>query len=304
MLKDIFYWVFNMSITATVTGLIIMLISLIPRLPKRFSVILWGIPFLRMALPVGLNARYNLMTLLSKFTAKTVIIYQPSEETAFSMTNFTMAADSYFPVVYKVNLLDSVFSVAAIVWVAVASVILLILIILYYTTVRELKDAVHLTDNIYLSEKVTSPGVYGVIKPKIVLPQMYVPEDMRYVVMHEKTHIRRCDNFLRIAALTLTAIHWFNPFAWLFLKKYMSDSELACDECVLAKLDAHGAKEYANMLLNAEESKNTLVSAFGGAKIYTRVKNILSFKRMTYLAAAAFFLMIAGIFYTLLTNAG
>ena len=45
MAREIFCWVFNMSITAGLTGSIVLLLRLLPRLPKRFTVLLWSIPF-------------------------------------------------------------------------------------------------------------------------------------------------------------------------------------------------------------------------------------------------------------------
>ena len=103
MLHEIFYWVFNMSIMATITGAFVMLIRLVKKIPRRLTVFLWAIPFLRMILPFGVNSPYSLMSLLSKFTTKTVIVYQPVENLDFSMINSVMAADSYFPLIYKVN---------------------------------------------------------------------------------------------------------------------------------------------------------------------------------------------------------
>lgn len=64
MLKEVFYWIFNMSITASITGVLVMLIRSAKKFPKRLAVILWLIPFLRMTIPFGLNSQYNLMSLL------------------------------------------------------------------------------------------------------------------------------------------------------------------------------------------------------------------------------------------------
>lgn len=44
-------------------------------------------------------------------------------------------------------------------------------------------------------------------------------------------------------------------------------------------------------------------SAFGGAKIRTRIENILSFKKITRVALLGSILLITAIFYVLLTNA-
>ena len=140
MLQEIFYWIFNMSITAAVTGVLVLLVRQIKKIPRRLSVFLWLIPFLRMTIPFGLNSPYSLMSLLSKITTKTIIVYQPTEDLAFSMTNSVMAAETYFPITYKVNILEDIFAVASVVWIIVLLSILLMLAVTYFTAIYEIKD--------------------------------------------------------------------------------------------------------------------------------------------------------------------
>ena len=304
MLQEVFYWIFNMSITATITGGLIMLVRLIKKIPRRVTVFLWIIPFLRMAFPFGLNSPYSLMSLLSQVTTKTIVVYQPTDDLAFSMMNSIMAADTYFPITYKVNVLENIFSVASVIWIIVSLAILLMLVVTYFTTIYEIRDSTHLRDNIYLSEKIISPAVYGIVKPKIILPTYYKNREVDLIILHEEAHIRTFDNMWRIIAFLIVAVHWFNPLCWLFLKKFLADLELSCDERVLAKLGADRAKDYASSLLESRQGTTVFASAFGGAKIRTRIENILSFKKLTWLSFTVFVALIGVIFYVLLTNAG
>lgn len=304
MLREVFYWVFNMSIAAAITGVPVLLLRTAKRLPGRFRVFLWAIPFLRMVLPLGVNSPYSLMSLLSKITARAVVVYQPAEDLSFSVMNFAMAANTYFPVTYKAALLENIFHVASVIWCAVALGILLLLAGIYRTTVLELKDATLLRDNIYLSEKIDSPGVYGILKPRILLPASYKDRDLHLVLLHEQAHIRSLDNLWRVIGLVTAALHWFNPLGWLFLKSFLADLELACDERVLTGLGAHRAKEYALTLLETKCGATVFVSPFGGAKLRTRIENILSFRRLTWLSLVIFASLLAVISYVLLTNPG
>lgn len=303
MLQDVFYWVFNMSITASITGVLIMLVRSIKKIPRRLAVFLWLIPYFRMAIPFGLNSPYSLMSLLSRIATKTIVVYQPAEDVTFSMTNCIMAADSYFPITYKVNMLEKVFRVASVIWIIVLLAILLTLAIIYFTTLHEMKDATHLRGPIYLSDKIVSPAVYGMIKPRIILPTSYQDKDIELIILHENMHIRRADNLWRILAFLIVAAHWFNPLCWVFLKLFLEDLELSCDERVLLKLGDHRAKEYARSLLESGQSLTIFASAFGGARIRTRIENILSFNKMTWFSLTVFLLLIVAIFYVLLTNA-
>lgn len=303
MLQEVFYWIFNMSITASITGVLIMLIRPIKKIPRRLAVFLWLIPYLRMTIPFGLNSPYSLMSLLSQIATKTIVIYQPTEYVAFSMMNSVMAANSHFPITYKVNILERVFGVASVIWLTVFFAILLTLAVIYFTTLQEMKDAMHLRDNIYLSDKIISPAVYGMIKPRIILPMSYKDKDIELIILHEEMHIRRADNLWRILAFLIVAAHWFNPLCWVFLKLFLEDLELSCDERVLVKLGDHRVKEYARSLLESRQSMTIFASAFGGAKIRTRIENILSFKKMTWFSLTVFLSLIVTIFYVLLTNA-
>ena len=304
MLQEVFYWIFNMSITAALTGILVMLVRMIKKIPRRIMVFLWLVPFLRMTVPLGLNSPYSLMTLISKITTKTIVVFQPTEDISFSMMNSVMAANTYFPITYKVNILDDIFGVASVIWIIVSLAILLMLIIIYFTTIHEIKDSTHLKDNFYLSEKVTSPAVYGIIRPRIILPLSYKDKDIELIIQHEKAHIRGLDNLWRMIAFMVVAVHWFNPLAWMFLRALLADLELSCDERVLVKLGVDRSKEYATALLECRQGPTVFASAFGGARIRTRIENVLSFRKLTWISLVAFVALIGIIFYVLLTNAG
>ena len=304
MIGWICYWVINMSIVASLMGLIVMLIRKIRFIPHRVSVFLWIIPFLRMVVPVGINSPYSLMTLVSRFTTKTVTVYQPSDDLAFSLSNTIRAAESYAPLRYKASFLETVFNVTGFVWIIVALALIIALTIIYISTKRAIADSKLLKDNVYLSDKVDSPAVYGIFRPKIIMPEAYKEKGTEYIIRHEKTHIRRLDNLWRIIGFITAAIHWFNPLSWIFLKAFLNDLELACDEMAVAGYETEDRKEYARTLLECSQSKSMLVSAFGGAKVRTRIENVLSYKKMTAFSAMGFTVLVLVIIVTLLTNAG
>lgn len=303
MLSEIFYWVFNMSLIGSAMGLIVLLIRAVRPIPRRVAAVLWAAPFLRFAVPVWLNSRWSLMTLISRFTTRTVVVYRPADDLSFSCTNAAMAANSYFPIVFKVNPLETVFRVGAVVWAIGAAALLLAWGMIYVITMREMRCAVRLRGRVYLSEKVSSPAVYGVLRPRIVVPESWADRDLTWVLAHENAHIRRLDNLWRLLAFAVTAIHWFNPLAWLYLKLFLGDLELACDETALARCGDAERREYARALLDGAGGKILFASAFGGARIRTRIENVLSFRRMTVLSLIGFAALAAAILITLLTNA-
>lgn len=295
---DIFYWVLNMSIVASLTGIIILLLRCIKRIPRRVICFLWALPLIRMVVPVGLSGKYSLMSFISHFTTRTVTVYE-NKGTALSMTNCIMAAQDYFPITYKVNIIEDVMRVGFFVWITVGLALMAALLLIYCATMRELRDVTHIRDNIYCSDKVNTPALYGVFKPRIIFPSHKIES---CVLLHEKAHIKRKDNLWRILAITAVCIHWFNPLAWLFLKLFINDSELACDERVLSMLPRAEHKEYALTLLRHTEAKTVYASPFGGTGVKTRIERILSFKKLSVFSVTAFIDLIAFITYFLLTN--
>lgn len=304
MLSDTFYWLFNMSLTASLTGLLVMLLRTVKRIPRRFAVLLWLIPFLRMAIPFGLNSSFSFMSLVSMVTAKTIVVYQPWDNVVFSMMNCVMGADTYFPIIYKLKLLENVFRIASVIWISISLLLLLILTVTYFTAMYTIKDAAHWKDNVYLSENIVVPAVFGIVKPKIILPASCLNGDAELIIAHEEAHISGFDNLWRLMASVICAVHWFNPISWLFLKCFLTDLEFACDERVLKKIGNGRAKEYALLLLESRQGTTVFASAFGGAKIRPRIENILSYQKLTWFSATVFASLTGIIFYVLLTNAG
>lgn len=301
MTGEMFYWLFNMSITASLSGIIVLLIGKIPKFPRRFAYILWLLPFIRMWVPIGVSGKYSLMSLLSKVTTKTVLVAQMPYE--MSMTNYVMAADTYFPITYKIDTIGNIFSIASVIWMIGAVVIIVALFALYFTAKMQVRDAQLFCENIYFSDKLTSPAVYGIFRPRIILPLEYKGMKLDYILAHEKAHIKNCDNLWRIVAFFTAAVHWFNPLAWLFLKKFLEETEIACDERVICHYGEAERKAYANALIDCARSRNIFASAFGGAKIHLRINNILSYRKLTIISTICFSALVVAIGYVLLTNA-
>ena len=263
MMAEIFYWILNMSIAGSLTGIIVMLLRKVERLPHRYICILWFLPFIRMAVPFGFPSKYSVLNLIAEFTTKSVPVESaPEYLPPLSYTNYIMAVNNYgesvsadsvlgnqTTFIFKSEWLEKIFFIGSIIWAIVLTAGLLTFAILYFITKSELRTASCLHGNVYVSDKITSPALYGVMKPKIMVPNDFPKELLPYVEEHENAHRRRRDNLTRLAAITITCLHWFNPLAWMMLKMYLHDVELACDEAVLRKIGNENKKAYASALI-------------------------------------------------------
>ncbi len=305
MLADIVYWIINMSITSSIMGLVVLLIRRIKRLPRRVAVFLWIIPFFRMCVPIAFTSSFSFMNLISEYIYRpnTVMVSPSADFLSVTAMNSIGAAASYDPIVYKTNILEEVFGIAGIIWIIVTLAVLLAFTIMYVGTMKVIGDARKIEDGVYVSGKIDSPAVYGIIRPRIILPKDCKGKKREFVLRHERTHVRRKDNLWRLLGFIVASVHWFNPLSWLFLKAFLADLELACDETAVAKLSEDDRKEYAVSLIGSVRSKNMFISAFGGAKVRTRIENLVSYRQLTVFSAAGLGLLVAAIIYVLITNA-
>ena len=303
MLAEIFYWVLNMSIIASLMGAIVLLLRSIKPLPRFLACCLWLVPLLRFWMPFAVPGKYSLMTLISAFTTRTIPAYQTDGMPALVYTNMVMGADGYFPIVYKTDALRLAFSVASVVWLVGFAAALTVLVLLYRMNNARVRDAVWVRGNLYRSDKVTSPAAYGIIKPRVIIPNGVPEAELQYILLHEAAHIRRKDNLWRCVALVTVCLHWFNPLAWIFLKTCFTDMELACDAKTLKSLPPEERKQYAFSLLNCAAPASALVSAFGGAKLKRRIESILTYQKLTVASGLFFAALTAAIAIILLTNA-
>src|SRR5690606_31234038 len=91
-----------------------------------------------------------------------------------------------------------------------------------------------------LSNSLTSPAVFGIFRPIIVLPRTFTAlnaTDRRNVLVHELLHIRRKDLLGQRIVLGLQIIYWFNPLLILVRKKIQHLQELCCDAAAARKLE-------------------------------------------------------------------
>lgn len=137
-----------------------------------------------------------------------------------------------------------------------------------------------LKDNIYFADGVTSPFVYGIIRPKICIPSAMADMPLEQIIAHEQVHIKRKDYIIKPLCLLICLVHWFNPLVWLAFRLMCRDMEMACDEAVINRTG--GRKEYSLRLLEcAAPNHSSPVAAvlFGESNAESRIKNVLAYRK-------------------------
>ena len=100
------------------------------------------------------------------------------------------------------------------------------------------------------SGRATMPVATGIFRPSVIMPtdaDTWSASRLRVVVLHELAHVKRRDCLTHVLAQAACAFHWFNPLAWLAVKRARTERERACDDLVLS-CGTRGS-EYADQLL-------------------------------------------------------
>ena len=136
---------------------------------------------------------------------------------------------------------------------------------------------------VYRTEVLRSACLFGLFRPAIYLPPQALGEDgapNRYVLLHEKTHIKHCDHVWKLLALLCLCLHWFDPVVWLCWGLFGRDLELACDEASTASLSPAERCDYAQTLLTLSgENPAFPLPAFSQPEPETRIRRVLNRKK-------------------------
>lgn len=96
------------------------------------------------------------------------------------------------------------------------------------------------------------PMLAGIFRPAILLPQGNISgEELGFSLLHELTHYRRRDIWLKSLSMWVSTLHWFNPFMWYMMRLVERDTELACDEDALRRLSPEDYSPYGQTILAA-----------------------------------------------------
>ncbi|MNC22982.1 Methicillin resistance mecR1 protein [compost metagenome] len=297
--------ILNMSITASYVAVAVMIVRLLlRRAPKVFSYTLWVAVLVRLILPVSFSSGFSFLSHIAPNvpTGSGVMEYIPTQiglmnnpTVNFGTDVINKAVNAFLPPASpaaSMNSMQFIMELAAIIWLVGIVLLLGYNVISYLKIIHKLRTATLVEGNIFESDRITTPFVYGFIRPRIVIPLGIKKNELTYVLEHERTHIRRRDYLIKPFAFLVLVIHWFNPLMWISFALMSKDMEMSCDESVLRKLGDGAKAGYSHSLLAFSVKRGHVLSgsrplAFGESSIHARIKNVLSYKQPKAGVAAA-----------------
>ncbi len=289
-MSEVFLKVLNMSISASWIVLVVLLLRLtLKKAPRWITVLLWGIVAVRLICPVSIESVLSLIPSAETVSPDIMMDWTPQIDTGIPVLNNAVnpvISSSFAPdPIASANPLQIWIPVFSVFWLAGMALMLLYTLISCWRVKRKVRTAVLLRENIYQSDAVGSPFVFGVIKPKIYLPIQMKEQDMALVIAHENAHIRRKDHLWKPLGFLILTLHWFNPLLWLGYVLLCRDIELACDEKVIKELDTEQKADYSQALLTCSVNRRTIAAcplAFGEVGVKDRIKAVFHYKKPAF----------------------
>lgn len=309
-MDDVFLKLVNLSISASWLILAVLVLRVVlKKAPKWVMPLLWGVVALRLVCLFSIESALSLIpsaeTIPSEIVTETrePVLYE--QATLDIVTNPTLPSAAEVPVGVSRQQAQVDFNIYSVLWLAGMAALLVHALVSAGKLKRKLATAILLRDNIYESEFVDSPFVFGVVKPNIYLPMHMDEGTAAYVIAHEHAHLARRDHWWKVLGYLVLALHWFNPLVWVAYILFCRDIELACDEKVVKGLDGAARADYSQALLSCAAPKRAVAAcplAFGEGNIKTRVKSALHYKKPAFWVAAAAVLAVVIVAVCFLTN--
>ncbi len=309
-MDDVFLKLVNLSISASWLILAVLVLrGVLKKAPKWVMPLLWGVVALRLVCLFSIESALSLIpsaeTIPSEIVTETrePVLYE--QATLDIVTNPTLPSAAEVPVGVSRQQAQVDFNIYSVLWLAGMAALLVHALVSAGKLKRKLATAILLRDNIYESEFVDSPFVFGVVKPNIYLPMHMDEGTAAYVIAHEHAHLARRDHWWKVLGYLVLALHWFNPLVWVAYILFCRDIELACDEKVVKGLDGAARADYSQALLSCAAPKRAVAAcplAFGEGNIKTRVKSALHYKKPAFWVAAAAVLAVVIVAVCFLTN--
>lgn len=309
-MDDVFLKLVNLSISASWLILAVLVLRVVLKKALKWVMpLLWGVVALRLVCLFSIESALSLIpsaeTIPSEIVTETrePVLYE--QATLDIVTNPTLPSAAEVPVGVSRQQAQVDFNIYSILWLAGMAALLVHALVSAGKLKRKLATAILLRDNIYESEFVDSPFVFGVVKPNIYLPMHMDEGTAAYVIAHERAHLARRDHWWKVLGYLVLALHWFNPLVWVAYILFCRDIELACDEKVVRGLDGAARADYSQALLSCAAPKRAVAAcplAFGEGNIKTRVKSALHYKKPAFWVAAAAVLAVVIMAVCFLTN--
>ena len=305
-MTSVFLKLLDMSVNAVWLIMAVFLLRLIfTKASKSWRSVLWGLVGFRLVFPFSIPNPLSPIPYVKPSAVVTPSV-TPSEPSAIlndviiSSESSEITGNIVTHTATSSLSLTEILSIAVpVIWIVGVCGMLLYAIISYARLYKLTKESVPSDKNFRLCDKIDSPFILGIFKPKIFLPSTITESSLSYVEAHELSHIKRLDHWRKLVAYIILSLHWFNPFVWVSYILFCRDTELACDEKATKNYEPSQKAGYTQALLYFSVPKNSLFIcpfSFSESGIKNRIKSVLNYKK------PAFWLILVSVIATIVVS--
>ena len=274
-MQRLLYDIVDISIASiwVILGVIILRLIL-QKAPKWTRNVMWLLVAVRLIFPFKIESKIGVVPQvdISKINIPQVNSVQPPQPIVVPPATYEA------PQISVINILCAI-------WIIGVLVMLGYLMIGYVRLKKKVDVSIPLDNRYFICDSIQTPFIFGFVKPKVYLPSIINSEQLKYVIDHENSHLKKGDHIWKLLGFLLLSVHWFNPFVWFSYILFCKDIELACDERVIKEKDAEYKKEYSTALLVCSSNyKEVSVCpvAFGELSVKKRIANIIKYKKPAF----------------------
>ena len=282
-MENLFLTILHMSLSACPVILAVLLVRLLlTGAPKKWSYLLWSVVGFRLCCPVSFQAAFSLFSVAPMQTRRMEVLQPITPVNPVPVVEPSAAAPIQIAAPELSETTVQLWpTVGIILWCLGMAALVIYSLVRVQRLQSVLLDAVIMEPGVWQSDRISTPFLMGLLHPKIYIPTGTDPEPLRYVLAHERVHLRRGDHWLKALAFLILTVHWFNPLCWLACLLMNRDMELSCDERVLSE---HGtiARAYSLSLLHFATGRRFPgpgMLAFGEPDMKRRVQNALKWQQ-------------------------
>lgn len=300
-MEALFFRLWNMSVVAGWVILAVMILRLLlRRAPRAISCFLWGLVGIRLICPISYESQFSLIPDRAVQYEEVLNIGEGSagygSEAADQKGNMFLTDMSEKGEESSADPQQLLVRIGTPLWLAGMISMLLYAGISSLRLRRQVAAAMRLGEynaseawqlsySIWICDRVKSPFILGMIRPRIYLPSQLEPSGRGCIMEHEKAHLKRGDHFWKPMGFLLLSVYWFQPLCWVAYILLCRDIELACDERVVREMTAEEKKGYAETLLSCSVQQHRVTAcplAFGEVGVKDRVKGVLYYKKPAF----------------------
>ena len=246
-MNEVLRGVLKISAQGSIVIVVVLLVRLLlGKAPRKYICLLWILAGLRLLVPFHIESSLSLQPRL----------------------------DLTGPVQAYGDLLGNI-------WIVGIAGMLFYSIVSYALLKWRLRESIRIDGQIWESDRIDTAFVLGYFQPRIYLPMSLSEAHRQMVLLHEQGHLKRMDHWLKLMGFMTLSVHWFNPVVWLGYVLYCWDTELACDEAVVASMDLAQRKGYSAALVACSSKRSYLTMTpvpFGDKPVRKRIRAVLNYR--------------------------